>query len=222
VSPANTDILDEEADSPYDGRMPEFHFYEPSKGHNLPHDPFKAIVAPRPIGWLSTCDGEGRVNLAPYSFFNAVCDRPPMVMFSSSGWKDTVRNIEATGEFVCNLVTRALAEKMNLTSAMLPHGMNEFDMAGLAAAPSRIVGPPRVAEAPAALECRLVQILRLRELDGRELDQFVTIGQVVGVHIEQAYLKDGLFDLLAAHPVQRAGYTADYTEATTGFRMKRP
>ncbi len=202
--------------------MPEFHFYEPSKGHGLPHDPFKAIVAPRPIGWLSTRDSEGRVNLAPYSFFNAVCDRPPMVMFSSSGWKDTVRNIEATGEFVCNLVTRELAEKMNLTSAMLPHGTNEFELAGLAAAPSRIVGPPRVAEAPAALECRLIQILQLRDLDGRQLDQYVTIGQVVGVHIEQSYLKDGVFDLLAAHPVQRAGYTADYTEATTGFRMKRP
>src|SRR5579862_2621610 len=98
----------------------DFHFYEPSEGHGLVHDPFKAIVAPRPIGWISSRDAEGRVNLAPYSFFNAVCDRPPMVMFSSSGWKDTVSNIQATGEFVCNLVTRPLAEKMNLTSAMLP------------------------------------------------------------------------------------------------------
>jgi flavin reductase (DIM6/NTAB) family NADH-FMN oxidoreductase RutF len=202
--------------------MPEFHFYEPSKGHGLSHDPFKAIVAPRPIGWISSIDLNGRVNLAPYSFFNAVSDRPPMVMFSSSSWKDTVANIEATGEFVCNLVTRSLAAKMNQTSASLPRGASEFDFAGLATAPSRLVAPPRVAETPAALECRLVQILPLRDLDGTKLDQFLTIGQVVGVHLDRAYLKDGLFDLLATHPVQRAGYVADYTEATTGFQMPRP
>jgi flavin reductase (DIM6/NTAB) family NADH-FMN oxidoreductase RutF len=202
--------------------MPEFHFYEPSKGHRLAHDPFKAIVAPRPIGWISTEDAEGRVNLAPYSFFNAVCDRPPMVMFSSWGVKDTVDNIRATGEFVCNMVTRPLAEQMNLTSASVPHGVNEFELAGLRAAPSRMVKPQRVAEAPAALECRLVQIVQLHNLEGATLDQYLTIGQVVGVHIDCAYLKDGLFDLLATHPVQRAGYAADYTEATTGFRMNRP
>ena len=202
--------------------MSEFLFYEPSRGSGLPHDPFKAIVAPRPIGWISTRDGEGRVNLAPYSFFNAVCDRPPMVMFSSSGWKDTVANIDATGEFVCNLVTRPLAEKMNQTSAALPHGVNEFECANLAAAPSRIVGPPRVAEAPAALECRLVQIVRLHGADGAALDQYLTIGEVVGVHINRAYLKEGFFDLLATRAVQRAGYVADYTEATTGFQMERP
>ncbi len=203
-------------------KMADFHFYEPAKGHGLAHDPFKAIVAPRPIGWISSIDAQGRVNLAPYSFFNAVCDTPPMVMFSSSGWKDSVSNVEATREFVCNLVTRALAAKMNLTSAMLPHGVNEFEFAGLEAAGSCLVRPPRVAEAPAALECKLVEIVRLRGLDGRHLDQYVTIGQVVGVHIERAFLKDGLFDLLATHPVQRAGYAADYTEGTTGFQMKRP
>jgi len=202
--------------------MPEFHFYEPSKGHGLSHDPFKAIVAPRPIGWISTLDAEGRVNLAPYSFFNAISERPPMVMFSSGGWKDTVSNIEATGEFVCNLVTRPLAEKMNLTSAALPHGASEFEFAQLEAAPSRIVKPPRVAEAPAALECRLVQIVQLHRADGAALEQYLTIGEVVGVHIDRAYLNDGIFDLLATHPVQRAGYTADYTEATTGFTMQRP
>ena len=202
--------------------MRDFHFYEPSRGHNLPHDPFKAIVAPRPIGWISTCDPEGRVNLAPYSFFNAVCDRPPMVMFSSGGWKHSVANIQATGEFVCNLVTRPLAEKMNLTSASVPHEVNEFEFAGLAAASSRVVAPPRVAEAPAALECRLIEIVRLHDLRGAALDHYVTIGQVVGVHIDRAYLKDGLFDLLATHPIQRAGYAADYTEATVGFQMARP
>ncbi len=202
--------------------MPEFHFYEPSKGHGLPHDPFKAIVAPRPIGWISTRDSEGRLNLAPYSFFNAVCERPPMVMFSSAGWKDTVSNIKATREFVCNLVTRPLAEKMNQTSAALPHGVNEFEFAKLDSAPSRMVMPPRVAEAPAALECKLVEIVQLHSTDGTVLDQYLTIGEVVGVHIHPACLKDGLFDLLGTHPVQRAGYTADYTEATTGFKMQRP
>jgi len=202
--------------------MAEFHFYEPAKGHGLVHDPFKAIVAPRPIGWISTCDREGRVNLAPYSFFNAVCDRPPMVMFSSGGWKDSVSNIQETQEFVCNLVTRSLAEKMNLTSAALPHGVNEFEFAGLAAAPSQVVAPPRVADAPAALECRLSEIIRLHDAAGTVLDHYVTIGEVVGVHIDSAFLKDGLFDLLATHPIQRAGYTADYTEATVGFKMVRP
>jgi flavin reductase (DIM6/NTAB) family NADH-FMN oxidoreductase RutF len=202
--------------------MSEFYFYEPSKGHNLPHDPFKAIVAPRPIGWISTRDREGRDNLAPYSFFNAVCDRPPMVMFSSSGWKDTVANIKATGEFVCNLVTRPLAERMNRTSAALPRGVSEFEFANLAAAASRIVLPPRVAEAPAALECKLVQIVQLHGADGPALDHYLTIGEVVGVHIDLTFLQEGLFDLLATHPVQRAGYLDNYTEATTGFRMKRP
>ena len=127
--------------------MLEFHFYEPSKGHDLPHDPFKAIVAPRPIGWISTQDAAGRVNLAPYSFFNAVCDHPPMVMFSSAGWKDTVSNIKATGEFVCNLVTRRLAEQMNQTSAALAHGVDEFEFAKLGAVPSRMV-TPRASQRP--------------------------------------------------------------------------
>ena len=202
--------------------MPEFHFYEPAAGHGLPYDPFKAIVAPRPIGWISSCDAEGHVNLAPYSFFNAICDRPPMVMFSSSGWKHSVANIQATGEFVCNLVTRDLAEKMNQTSATLPPGANEFEFAGIAAAASRIVAPPRVAATPAALECKLVDIVTLRDLTGATLDQHVIMGQVVGVHIDRAFLKDGLFDLLATRPIQRAGYAADYTEATVGFQMSRP
>jgi flavin reductase (DIM6/NTAB) family NADH-FMN oxidoreductase RutF len=143
-------------------------------------------------------------------------------MFSSSGWKDTVSNIRATGEFVCNLVTRPLAEKMNQTSAALPHGVSEFEFAKLDATASRMITPPRVRQAPAALECKLVQIIQLHGTDGSELDQYLTIGEVVGVHIDPAYLREGLFELLATHPVQRAGYAADYTEATTGFKMKRP
>src|SRR6478672_11479399 len=136
--------------------MSEFHFYEPKAGHRLPHDPFKAIVAPRPIGWLSTVDAEGRMNLAPYSFFNAFCDDPPIVGFSSTGRKDSQRNIEATGEFVANLATMRHAQAMNMTSAPVPHEVNEMELAGLTPAPSRLVKPPRVADAPAALECRLL------------------------------------------------------------------
>ena len=127
------------------------HFYDPAQGHGLKHDPFKAIVAPRPVGWISTQDREGRINLAPYSYFNAFCDRPPMVGFCSAGWKDSIANVEATGEFVWNLATRPLAEQMNLSSGAFPHEVDEMALAGLTPAPSRKVAPPRVAETPAAL-----------------------------------------------------------------------
>ena len=200
----------------------DFYFYDPASGHGLPHDPFKAIVAPRPIGWISSMDGEGRVNLAPYSFFNAMGDNPPVVAFSSSSRKDSVRNIEATGEFVYNLANRALAEAMNTTSAALAYGVNEMEAAGLAAAPSRNVRVPRVAAAPAALECRLLQIVHLRDLDGNEMNQFVVFGQVVGVHIDRACLNDGLFDTWAAAPVMRMGYLSLYSEIGPRFEMRRP
>lgn len=200
----------------------DFYFYNPAAGHGLPHDPFKAIVAPRPIGWISSMDGEGRVNLAPYSFFNAMGDNPPVVAFSSSSRKDSVRNIEATGEFVYNLANRALAEAMNATSAALAYGVSEMEAAGLAAAPSRNVRVPRVAAAPAALECRLLQIVHLRDLDGNEMNQFVVFGQVVGVHIDRAVLRDGLFDTWAAAPVMRMGYLSLYSEIGPRFEMNRP
>src|SRR6185312_2406434 len=143
--------------------MSDFHFYEPRRGHGLPHDPFKAIVAPRPIGWISSIDSTGRVNLAPYSFFNAFCEAPPIIGFSSGGRKDSQRNAEETGEFVFNLATRRQAEAMNRTSAPLPHGVSEFEVAGLTAAASRLVKPPRVADAPAALECKLVLVLPIKD-----------------------------------------------------------
>src|SRR6516164_10707921 len=166
--------------------MSETHFYEPKTGHGLPHDPFKAIVAPRPIGWVSTVDPEGRVNLAPYSFYNAFSEAPPIVGFSSGGRKDSQRNVEATGEFVANLVTRRHALAMNLTSAPFPRGVDEMERAGLAAAPSRLVKPPRVADAPAALECKLLLVLPLKDLDGRSTANTLILGQVVGVHIDPA------------------------------------
>ena len=198
------------------------YFYEPAAGHGLPHDPFKAIVAPRPIGWISTRDRAGRVNLAPYSFFNAFSAAPPIVGFSSEDYKDSVRNVEATGEFVANFVTRALAEAMNATSAPVAEDVDEMRLAGLEAAPCRIVAAPRVAAAPAALECRLLHVVRLRDLDGKALDRYLTLGQVVGVHIDPRYLIDGRFDIAAARPIMRTGYRDDYAELGPMFEMVRP
>jgi flavin reductase (DIM6/NTAB) family NADH-FMN oxidoreductase RutF len=200
----------------------DHYFYQPATGHGLPHDPFKAIVAPRPIGWISSVDGAGRPNLAPYSFFNAMGDQPPIVAFSSSGYKDSVRNIEATGEFVANFATKPLAQAMNTTSAAVAHGVDEMTLAGLRAAPCRVVRVPRVALSPAALECRLTQVVRLRDVDGTTLDQYVVFGQVVGVHIAHAVLRDGLFDTLAAAPVMRAGYRNLYAEIGAIWEMERP
>ena len=202
--------------------MTEAYFYEPSRGHGLPHDPFKAIVAPRPIGWISTRDRQGRVNLAPYSFFNAFCDAPPIVGFSSTGRKDSLRNAEETGEFVANLATRALAEAVNLSSAAVPPEVDEMAMVGLTAVPGRMVDVPRVGESPAALECKLLQVVHLADLEGRETTNYLVIGQVVGVHIDRAYLKDGLFDMTLARTIARCGYRGDYAEVDHLFEMLRP
>jgi flavin reductase (DIM6/NTAB) family NADH-FMN oxidoreductase RutF len=196
-------------------------FYQPKSGHGLPHDPFKAIIAPRPIGWISTIDPQGRYNLAPYSFFNAISTQPPMLAFSSEGLKDSVRNAEATGEFVFNLATAALAEPMNQSSARVPPEVDEFELTGLAAAPCRLVRPPRVAASPAALECKVVDLLHLRDLDGNAVERYLTIGQVVGVHIDEAYLVDGLFDTARAVPLARCGYR-DFAAVTSVFAMLRP
>jgi flavin reductase (DIM6/NTAB) family NADH-FMN oxidoreductase RutF len=200
----------------------ETYFYEPARGHGLPHDPFKAIVAPRPIGWISTRSRAGQVNLAPYSFFNAFCSNPPIIGFSSESYKDSIRNAEETGEFVANLVSKQLAAAMNRTSAPVDPAVDEMQLAGLAAAPCRLVAAPRVADAPAALECRLLQVVRLRDLHGNELNTYLVLGQVVGVHIDPHYLRDGRFDLVAAQPVMRAGYRDDYVEVGAMFGMVRP
>lgn len=196
-------------------------FYEPSKGHGLPHDPSKAIVAPRPIGWISTLNAAGEINLAPYSFFNAVSTRPFIVWFSSEGEKDSATFAQETGEFVANLVSRDLAEKMNRTSVSAPRGVNEFVYADLAMAPSRLVAPPRVAAAPAALECQVTEVFRPRGLDGTPTSAVVVAGEVVGVHIDDAFLKDGLFDITKAGNVARLGYM-DYASVDEVFSMRRP
>jgi flavin reductase (DIM6/NTAB) family NADH-FMN oxidoreductase RutF len=197
-------------------------FYDTRKNdHGLPHDPFKAIVAPRPIGWISSVNGKGDINLAPYSFFNGVASRPPVVMFASEGRKDSLSFIEETGEFVCNLATWDLREAMNATSAPLPRGTNEMAHAGLDAAPSRLVKPPRVAASPCALECRLLQIVSLADIDGREIDSHVVFGQVIGVHIDDRYIRDGLLDSAAMKPIARCGYHS-YAVVESQFSMRRP
>lgn len=200
----------------------EHHSYQPENGHGLPHDPFKAIVAPRVIGWISSRSSEGLVNLAPYSFFGAFASNPKVIGFSSEGYKDTMRNIEETGEFVWNLSSRPLAEQMNRSSLPAAPGVNEFELANLTEAPGRHVKVPHVFEAPAALECRLLQVIRLTDLDGQPMDNWMALGQVVGVHIRREFLKDGLFDLQAAQPVMRAGYRGDYAVIGDMFEMLRP
>lgn len=198
------------------------HFYEPRLGHGLPHDPFNAIVGPRPIGWISSRDTAGVLNLAPYSFFNAFNYTPPIIGFASTGWKDTVRNIEATGEFVWNLATRELAEQMNASCAAVPPEVDEFALAGLATAPSRIVGVPRVAAALVSFECRLSQLIRLQSAAGAAVDTWLTLGEVVGVHIAEQLLVDGIYDTAAARPILRGGGPADYFELGERFKMRRP
>ncbi|MEJ6783027.1 flavin reductase family protein [Aminobacter sp. Piv2-1] len=196
-------------------------YYEPSKGHGLPHDPFKALVSPRPIGWISTVGRNGALNLAPYSFFNALSGKPPLVWFSSEGEKDSATFAGETREFVANIVGRDLAEKMNRSSVNAPRGTSEFAYAGLTPAPSRLVAPPRVAEAPAALECKVTEIFRPKALDGQDIGAFVVIGEVVGIHIDEAFLKEGLFDTVKAGNVARLGYM-DYSTVDAVFSMRRP
>jgi flavin reductase (DIM6/NTAB) family NADH-FMN oxidoreductase RutF len=199
-------------------------FYDTGKNdHGLPHDPFKAIVAPRPIGWITSMSAKGEINLAPYSFFNGASTSPPIVMFSSEGRKDSVAFVEETKEFVCNLATFELREPMNQTSAPYPRGVNEMEQAGLAAAPSRLVKPPRVAASPCALECKWLQTVRLSDIEGRVTDRYVVFGQVVGVYIDDRFIKDGLLDTAAMRPIARAGYH-DYFVSTpeTRFSLRRP
>ncbi|MEZ5702684.1 MAG: flavin reductase family protein [Burkholderiaceae bacterium] len=200
------------------------HFYEPAQGHGLPHDPFNAIVGPRPIGWVSTCDANRVLNLAPYSFFNAFNYTPPIVGFSSIGYKDSVRNIEATGEFVWNLATRDLADAMNQTCAAVPPEVDEFALAGLTPLASRLVRPPRVQESPVTFECKLSQLIRLTSAQGEAIDSWLVLGEVVGIHIAQRLLKDGVYDTAHAGHILRGGGPADYF--TVGpeqlFKMHRP
>ncbi len=205
-------------------RADAFHFYEPVHGHGLPHDPFNAIVGPRPIGWIGSRGADGVANLAPYSFFNAFNYVPPIVGFASIGWKDSVRNIQASGEFTWNLATRPLAEAMNASSAAVAPEVDEFALAGLAAAPSRLIGAPRVAASQVSFECRLSQLLPLQTARGEPIQTWLVLGEVVGVHIARSALHEGLYDPAAVATLLRAGGPADYFEVLPQgrLRMSRP
>jgi len=200
------------------------HFYEPRLGHGLPHDPFNAIVGPRPIGWVSTRSNDGVLNLAPYSFFTAFNYIPPIVGFSSTGPKDSLRNVQENGMFVWNLVTRPLAEAMNQTCAPVGPEVNEFELAGLTTAPSRVVNVPRVAESPVSFECRSTQIIQLEGLDKQKVPTWLVLGEVVGVHIADHLLKDGIYDTANAGHILRGGGPADYFSIGPEqlFHMWRP
>lgn len=197
-------------------------FYETAENkHNLAHDPFKAIVSPRPIGWISTLSNDGIANLAPYSFFNAMGDNPKMVMFGSAGIKDNARNVMETGEFTCNFVSDSLKEVMNQSSADCPPEVSEFEFASIEAAPGKLVKCPRVANAFAALECKVLQILNPVDLNGDKTNNHLILGQVVGIHIAEEAIRDGRFDVTITKPVARLGYM-DFATVGDVFEMKRP
>jgi flavin reductase (DIM6/NTAB) family NADH-FMN oxidoreductase RutF len=202
----------------------DLHYYEPVNGHGLRHDPFNAIIAPRPIGWISSRDAKGQVNLAPYSFFNGFNYTPPIIGFSSTSWKDSVSNIQETGEFVWNLATMDLAQQMNATSASVPHEVDEFTIAGLTPVPCRLVKVPRVGESPVSFECKLTQIIQLQGADGRKVEGWLTLGEVVAVHIDKTLIKDGVYQTALARPIVRAGRRGDYFEIRPEamFEMPRP
>ena len=198
-------------------------FYEPRLGHGLPHNPFNAIVTPRPIGWISTRGADGQDNLAPYSFFNAVAYVPPQVMFASTsakpdrdGTKDSVANIRETGVFCVNVVEFAARDAMNATSGPWPREVDEFDHAQIAREECRMIKAARVAGAPAALECRMTQIV---PLEGAA--NFLVLGKVVGVHLREDCMADGVFDITRFRPLARCGYR-DYAVVDEVFSLKRP
>ncbi len=197
-------------------------FYDAvENSHGLPHDPFKALVAPRPIGWISSISKSGQVNLAPYSFFNGVSTDPNIVMFSSGGHKDSLVNVEETGEFVCSLATYDLREQMNQTSAALSRGENEMDFAGLEAAPSKLVAPPRVAASPVALECKYIQTVEMPIKSKSGITYHVVFGHVIGIHIDDSVIVDGLVDVTKIRPLARLGYM-DYSVVDNVFSITRP
>jgi flavin reductase (DIM6/NTAB) family NADH-FMN oxidoreductase RutF len=197
-------------------------FYDPRKNnHGLPRDPFKAIVAPRPIGWITSMSAKGEINLAPYSFFNTVSDDTPIVMFSSDGHKDSITLIEETREFVCNLATFELLDAVVTTGIVFPRGINEMSEAGLESAPSRHVNPPRVKASPCALECKLLQVLDLHDLEGRMTHRHLALGQVVGIHIDDRFIKDGRLDTAGIQPIARCGY-GDYAVIDKVIAVRSP
>jgi flavin reductase (DIM6/NTAB) family NADH-FMN oxidoreductase RutF len=200
------------------------HYYEPAKGHGLAHDPLNAIIGPRPIGWISSRGHGGALNLAPYSFFNAFSYKPPIIGFSSTGSKDTLRNARETGEFVWNLATREIAGHMNATSATVPYETDEFALAGVTPAPSSLVSVPRVAESPVNFECKVTQIVQLQDRHQQPAQAWLVLGEIVAVHILRTLLKDGVFDTFGSGVILRAGGPSGYAAITPAsrFDMTRP
>ena len=196
-------------------------FYDAIRNdHGFAVDPFKAIVVPRPIGWISSVSKTGAANLAPYSFFNAFSERPHYVAFGSSGHKDSLSNVEASGEFAVNMATFALREAMNRSSAIVPADVDEFGLAGLTKAPCQLIKAPRVAESPACLECRLFRIMELPD-DAGKVSNWMIVGRVVGVHIADQFIENGRVNVAAMQPIARLGY-AEYATVTETWRMRRP
>ncbi|MFM2281155.1 MAG: hypothetical protein RLZZ444_3386 [Pseudomonadota bacterium] len=192
-----------------------------TRDHGLPHDPFKAIVAPRPIGWIGSKGRDGSFNLSPYSFFTVVSDRPKIIMFSSSGRKDSLKNAEETGVFTASLVSAPLLEQMNASSVAVPYGTDEFAIAGLTPILGRMVDAPYVGEAFAALECRVTEIRQPLDVNGQPSGAWMVFGQVVGIHIDEQIIRDGRIDIAVAAPVTRLGYM-DYATTTETYELFRP
>jgi flavin reductase (DIM6/NTAB) family NADH-FMN oxidoreductase RutF len=198
-------------------------FFEPQRRDKslFPHDPFKALVVPRPIGWISTLSTKGELNLAPYSYFNAFSSVPPIVGFSSEGEKDSSTFAMESGEFVWSMATYPLREQMNLSSAPLPRGESEFAHAGLETAACRLVKPPRVAASPAAFECRVTELVKLKDLDGSDSGRRLVLGRVVGIHLDERFVRAGRVDSAAMRPIARGGYD-EYSVVDQVFSMPRP
>lgn len=204
--------------------MASYHFYEPQHGHGLAHDPFNAIIAPRPIGWISTRSKEGALNLAPYSFFNALNYTPPIIGFSSVGDKDSLKNASDTGEFCWNLVSKHLVEAMNETSKPLSRGESEFEAAGLEWAPGNVVDAPRVKASLVSMECQVTDIVQLKGAAGEAVNSWFIMGEVVGVHIDKSLIEDGVYNTLKGNPAMRGGGPGDYFGISEDnfFELLRP
>lgn len=200
------------------------YFYQPIQGHGLAHDPFNSIIAPRPIGWISSMSEQGQVNLAPYSFFNAFNYTPPIIGFSSVGFKDSVKNIQQTGEFCWNLASVENAEAMNNTSAAVSSEVDEFGLAGLTKQSSKMIEVPRVLESKVSMECKLTQLIQLQNAEGELCKSWLVLGEVVGVHIHHDLIYNGVFNTVAAAPIMRGGGPGDYFSVTEEqkFQMFRP
>ncbi|MEC8418654.1 MAG: flavin reductase family protein [Pseudomonadota bacterium] len=204
--------------------MASYHFYEPQHGHGLAHDPFNAIIAPRPIGWISTRSKEGALNLAPYSFFNALNYTPPIIGFSSVGDKDSLKNASDTGEFCWNLVSKHLVEAMNETSKPLSRGESEFEAAGLEWASGNVIDAPRVKASLVSMECQVTDIVQLKGAAGEAVNSWFIMGEVVGVHIDKSLIEDGVYNTLKGNPVMRGGGPGDYFGISEDnfFELLRP